>query len=593
MDRQAWIAVTLCIIGLVAWQVYMAKHPAPVPAKISVSPSPAPGVGQDSVEPGATVATSLPSPVPGSTESRPTSATTPPNEATPTPAPFVEKTTTLRNADLELLLTNRGGGVAEAILPKHKGENGAPVTLNVGQRLPIGAIIEKPATPVLEEFSVVPGHDIVQFERALPNNVTLRKKVSLPAPPNEKDNYVAQMEFDFQNSGTAVYSNPGYFVALGSAAPIHRNDLPNYTRLTWCINGKTKSTDVSWFAEQNYPFVGVQKRAAQEFFDEKVASAEWAGVSNQFFAALMTPLGTKATDVWAQRFEARRKNDGQPEYGIEGAMGMPGFKVQPGQTATVQFQLYLGPKLYHRLAQLTHDEAEIMDFGLWKLVSEALLNMMNLIHRFVGNYAVAILILTAIIKLILWPLQTKANKSMRRMAALSPKMQELREKFKDDPTKMNAEVMKLYKDYGVNPVSGCLPMMIQIPIFFGLFTMLRQAVELRNASFLWVRDLSQPDTIGHLPGLGWPINILPLIMAGTSFWMTHVTPKSGDATQQRVMMFMPLIFVVFCYNFAAALALYYTTQNLFTILQLYQNRRQPLPKLEKVNQPAKRKGKAR
>ena len=234
-----------------------------------------------------------------------------------------------------------------------------------------------------------------------------------------------------------------------------------------------------------------------------------------------------------------------------------------------------------------------MDFGLWKLVSEALLNMMNLIHRFVGNYAVAILILTAIIKLILWPLQTKANKSMRRMAALSPKMQELREKFKDDPTKMNAEVMKLYKDYGVNPVSGCLPMMIQIPIFFGLFTMLRQAVELRNASFLWVRDLSQPDTIGHLPGLGWPINILPLIMAGTSFWMTHVTPKSGDATQQRVMMFMPLIFVVFCYNFAAALALYYTTQNLFTILQLYQNRSQPLPKLEKVNQPAKRKGKAR
>jgi YidC/Oxa1 family membrane protein insertase len=158
---------------------------------------------------------------------------------------------------------------------------------------------------------------------------------------------------------------------------------------------------------------------------------------------------------------------------------------------------------------------------------------------------------------------------------------------------MNAEVMKLYKDYGVNPVSGCLPMMIQIPIFFGLFTMLRQAVELRNATFLWVKDLSQPDKIGHIPGLGWPINILPLIMAGTSFWMTHVTPKSGDATQQRVMMFMPLIFVVFCYNFAAALALYYTTQNLFTILQLYQNRNQPIPKLEKVNQAAKRKGRGR
>lgn len=591
MDRQAWIAITLCVIGLVAWQIYMVQHPAPLPAKVAAT-SPSPSTRLGSVEPGVTQASS-PIAAPGSTESRPASPAASPNEPTPTPLPFVEKTTTLRNADLELLLTNRGGGIAEAVLPKHRAENGQPVKLNAFQRLPIGAIVEKPATPVLEEFSVAPGQGSVQFDRALPNGVTLRKKFSLPASPDEQDSYVAQMEVDFQNGGGAAYTNPGYFVALGAASPIHRNDLPNYTRVTWCINGKTKSTDVSWFAAQNYPFVGVEKRAAQEFFNEKIAGAEWLGVSNQFFVTLITPLGTKATEVWAQRFEARKKDDGQPEYGIEGAMGMPGFTVQPGQTATVQFQLYVGPKLYHRLAQLTHDEAEIMDFGLWKLVSEALLNMMNLLHRFLGNYALAILVLTAIIKLILWPLQTKANKSMRRMAALSPKMQELREKYKDDPTKMNTEVMKLYKDYGVNPVAGCLPMMIQIPIFFGLFTMLRQAVELRNASFLWVRDLSQPDTIGHIPGLGWPINILPLIMAATSFWMTHVTPKSGDATQQRVMMFMPLIFVVFCYNFAAALALYYTTQNLFTILQLYQNRNQPLPKLEKVNQPAKRKGKGR
>ncbi|MEO8439906.1 MAG: membrane protein insertase YidC [Spartobacteria bacterium] len=587
MDRQAWIAIALCIAGLIGWQVYMVKHPTVPPAKVVAAPSPSVSA---SASPGPGAAS-------GSTESRITGAGAPADAATPaptaTPAAFVEKTTTLRNADLELLLTNRGGGIAEAILPKHKGENGAPVKLSRLQRLPIGALVEKPATPVLEEFSVVPGKGSVQFERALPSNVQLRKKFSLPAPPNGKDNYVAQLEVDFQNNGTAAYSNPGYFVALGSAAPIHHNDLPNYTRVTWCIDGKTKSTDVSWFAEQNYPIIGVQKRGAQQFFEEKINNAEWLGVSNQFFATLITPLGTKATEVWAQRFESYKKPDGTLEYGIEGAMGMPGFTVKPGQTATIQFQLYVGPKLYNRLAQLTHDEAEIMDFGLWKLVSQTLLNLMNLIHRFVGNYAVAILILTAIIKLILWPLQTKANKSMRRMAALSPKMQELREKFKDDPTKMNAEVMRLYKDYGINPVSGCLPMMIQIPIFFGLFTMLRQAVELRNASFLWVHDLSQPDTIAHIPGIGWPINILPLIMAGTSFWMMKVTPKSGDATQQKVMMFMPLIFVVFCYNFAAALALYYTTQNLFTILQLYQNRNQPLPKLEKVNQPAKRKGKAR
>jgi len=230
-----------------------------------------------------------------------------------------------------------------------------------------------------------------------------------------------------------------------------------------------------------------------------------------------------------------------------------------------------------------------MEFGIFKIVCQALLNGLNTLHSFLGNYAAAIFALTVIVKAILWPIQNKATRSARQMAALSPKMQELKEKYKDDPTKMNQELMKLYKEYGINPVGGCLPMVIQIPIFFGLFTMLRQAVELRNASFFWIHDLSQPDTVAHVALLGFtiPINVLPLIMAATSFWMTHLTPKSGDPTQQRMMMFTPIIFIVFCYNFAAALALYYTTQNLLTVLQLYLNQRQPMPTLQKVDRSAK------
>jgi YidC/Oxa1 family membrane protein insertase len=189
---------------------------------------------------------------------------------------------------------------------------------------------------------------------------------------------------------------------------------------------------------------------------------------------------------------------------------------------------------------------------------------------------------------------------MRKTALLGPKMQELREKYKDDPTRMNQEVMKLYKQYGISPVGGCLPMAIQIPIFFGLYQMLAQAVELRNARFLWVHDLSQPDTLFVIPGLGWipflgvpgvglPINIIPLLMAATQVWLMAMTPKTGDPTQRRIMMFTPLIFLFFCYNFAAALALYYTAQNLFSILQFYQNKRQPMPTLEKVAPAGKRK----
>src|SRR5213082_1455532 len=399
------------------------------------------------------------------------------------------------------------------------------------------------------------------------------------------------MDLDLENRGASPYQNPGYFVALGSAAPIHPKDYPSYTRLVWCIDGKAKGIDVGWFGSSS-GFLGVGQRAARPFYQENIAGAEWVAVSDQFFTTLMAPLTAKANQVWGRRFDVTRAPD-QKLLGIEGALGMPGFQLQPGQTYNARFEIYAGPKLYHRLAQLSHNEAEVMDFGMFKIVCQFLLNFMNLLHSWLGNYAAAILALTTVIKLVLWPIQNRANRSMRQMSALSPKMKELREKYKDDPTRMNQEVMKLYKSYGINPVGGCLPMVIQIPIFFGLFKMLGQAVELRNAKFLWVRDLSQPDTVAHLhlPFLTWPvpINIIPLCMAATQIWLMQMTPKTGDATQRRVMMFTPLIFLFICYNFAAALALYYTTQNLFSILQFYQNKRQPMPTLEKVAPAGKRK----
>jgi YidC/Oxa1 family membrane protein insertase len=435
----------------------------------------------------------------------------------------------------------------------------------------------------------------VQLERKNPEGVNIRKRFSFPAVTEKKDNFVAVMDVDFRNDSAQPYNNAGYFITLGSTRPIHPSDMPSYTRLAWSISGKADGIDVTWFPEQNYPLIGVQKRGAQGSYREKVNNADWAGMTNQFFTTLITPLNAKVVELWARPFEIKRA-DGPSLQGIDGAMGLPGFQVQPGQTVSMRFQIYAGPKLYARLAKLQHDEAEIMNFGMFKLVSQALLNFMNLIHGWVGNYGLAIVLLTAVVKGILWPLQNKANKSMRKMSALAPKMQELKEKHKDDPTRMNQEVMKLYKEHGVNPVGGCLPMMIQIPIFFGLFSMLGQAAELRNASFLWVADLSQPDTLFIIPGMGWvpilgmpgqglPVNILPILMGATNVWLMQMTPKTGDAMQRRVLMFMPLIFLIFCYNFAAALALYYTTQNLFTILQLWQNYRQPLPVLEKVAPP--------
>jgi YidC/Oxa1 family membrane protein insertase len=573
MDRTAWIAVALCVIGLVLWELYLVKQTPPSRAPATAAPQ------QASPVPTASVSASTPPAV-----------AAPASKAAETAPSFPEKIETLRNSDVELRLTNRGGGISEAVLLNQIAEGDKRVILNSPQHRPIGVISDQPEALAPPEFTASPqSNSAVQFERTTPEQITIRKKFFFPQTTEKKDNFVVGMDVDLLNGGSQLYVNSGYFVALGSAAPIHPKDYPYYTRLVWCIAGKAKGIDVGWFGGGG-GFLGMGQRAARPFYQENIAGAEWVAVSDQFFTILVAPLTAKANAVWGRSFDIQRSPD-QKLLGVEGALGMPGFQLQPGQTYSARFEIYAGPKLYHRLAQLPNNEAEIMDFGIFKIVCQFLLNFMNLLHSWLGNYAAAILALTTIIKLGLWPIQNRANRSMRQMAALSPKMQELREKYKDDPTRMNQEVMKLYKSYGINPVGGCLPMLIQIPIFFGLYKMLSQAVELRNAKFLWVRDLSQPDTVAHLSLPGWsiPINIIPLCMAATQIWLMAMTPKTGDATQRRVMMFTPLIFLFICYNFAAALALYYTAQNLFSILQFYQNKNQPMPKLEKVVLAGKRK----
>jgi YidC/Oxa1 family membrane protein insertase len=579
MDRTAWIVVILCVIGLLTWTWWTGKHQPPRPVPPALSPTPLP------------IATASASAAPLTPPSSTAAATaTPAAEATPA---FAEKAEILRNDDVELRLTNRGGGIREASLLNQIAQGDKRVVINSKDQLPIGAMIEQPNAPKLDEFALSREADgSVKCERNA-DNVIVRKKFFFPPSKEKKDTFLAEMDVDLVNGGAQPYTNPGYFVALGSAAPIHPKDYSYYTRLVWCLDGKAKDVDVNWFGGGGGLF-GIGQRAPQPFYQQDLANADWAAVSDQFFTTLIAPLTAKANGVWGRRFDISPE---QKMYGLAGALRMPNFQLLPGQTYSARFEIWAGPKLYHRLAQLDHYEAEVMEFGgpipilseIIKVVSQFLLNFLNWLHGFIGSYGWSILALTAIIKIVLWPLQNKANLSMRRMSLLNPKIQELREKYKDDPTRMNQEVMKLYKDYGINPVGGCLPMMIQIPIFFGLFKMLGQAVELRNAQFLWVHDLSQPDTVAYLPVLGWPINIIPLCMAASQIWLMAMTPKTGDATQRRVMMFTPLIFLFICYNFAAALALYYTTQNLFSIVQFYYNKRQPMPTLEKRVPAGKRK----
>jgi YidC/Oxa1 family membrane protein insertase len=193
---------------------------------------------------------------------------------------------------------------------------------------------------------------------------------------------------------------------------------------------------------------------------------------------------------------------------------------------------------------------------------------MNWLHTTLSfGYGLAIIAITFIIKMVFWPLTAASTRSMKRMSALQPQMKALQEKYKDDPAKMNRKMMEFMKEHKVSPLGGCLPMLLQIPVFFGFFTMIRSAIELRGAHFLWVTDLSQPDTLFHLSG--FPVNLLPLLMGATMLWQAKLTPPSPgmDPAQQKIMKYMPLMFMVFLYNYSAALTLYWTTQNLLTILQ--------------------------
>lgn len=568
MDRKAWIAVTISVLGLLGWYYYFGILNPPKPP--------------------AAPATAEASPTASPSEAAPAPSATPAAAATPAPM-IVAKTETLSAADSAYVFTNDIGGIKHAILNRHLGENDQPVALNADPALPIGAIGDAPGKAWGGfDMALDEANGVATFTRKEGDGVQITKRffVSRDSDDKKASHYVVRLEVEFSNTGASQVYRPPYFVSTGGAAPIHSADLPTYTRFDWMHNWSFVGIDVNWFNAGSIPLIGIQTHPAREVYLESRNKVQWAAVASQYFCTIVSVPEFEAVSVGARRFSTQKANH-TPVFGIEGALGMPGINLQPGQKVTKTFTIYAGPKELSSLRKLGEKQDAVLNFGWFGFISEILLAAMNWLHGVLFNsFAAAIIVLTLIIKSLLWPIQNKATNEMRKMSLLAPKMNELKAKYPDDPQKMNEEVMKLYREYGVNPFSGCFPMLIQIPIFFGFYAMLGSAIELRNSSFLWVHDLSQPDTVFHV--LGFPINVLPIIMAGTMVWQMAITPKTGDAMQQRIFYFMPIIFLVFCYNYASGLALYWTTQNIFSIVQLYLTRNRPLPTLEKKSVIAKR-----
>ena len=263
---------------------------------------------------------------------------------------------------------------------------------------------------------------------------------------------------------------------------------------------------------------------------------------------------------------------------MRGTLVEPAKKLAPGRPVTYQYLLFYGPRDLKILKALDHDLDRAVDFGWFDIIAKPMLWVLNFFYRYVGNYGLAIIIITILVKLLFWPLTRKSYKSMKNMQNLQPQIKKLREKYKDDKQRLNQEIMHLYKTYKVNPMGGCLPMVVQIPIFIAFYKVLGISIELRHAPFmLWINDLSAPDRLPigfHIPYVGDGLPVLTLLMGVSMFIQQKMTPTTGDPTQAKMMMLMPVVFTVMFINFPSGLVLYWLVNNLLSIGQQYWTNKQ-------------------
>lgn len=294
---------------------------------------------------------------------------------------------------------------------------------------------------------------------------------------------------------------------------------------------------------------------------EYTGELDWVGYGDPYFLMALVP---PADEAWRVTF--RRLNKTADEV----ILWSPSFTLPPQGEDEIELKLYFGPKSIQVLKKVGYHLANAVNFGFFDPVAKPLLYALQFFYRYTGNYGIAIIILTALIRILFWPLNHLSYKSMRKMQELQPVIIKLKEKYGDDKARLNQELMQLYKTYKVNPFMGCLPMVIQIPVFFALYKVLLMAIELRHAPFLgWIKDLSAPDRlyIGFdIPYLGG-IPVLTILMGVSMYFQQKLSPTSLDPTQEKMMLMMPVIFTVLFINFPSGLVLYWLTNNLLSIFQ--------------------------
>jgi YidC/Oxa1 family membrane protein insertase len=379
-----------------------------------------------------------------------------------------------------------------------------------------------------------------------------------------------QSENGIKIEKTFIFSPETYLIGLQVAVQ-NASDQSLQDHLTLSLAGgvpKAKSRygfeGPSVLVDNKMQQIQIKKIAENNMFTGKLT---WMALQDRYF---MNSLIPKTSEDASMRLFL------EPDQIIEEKYIQPQSVIQPGTRFQNDYYLFFGPMSMKILNQAGHDLGKALNFGMFDFIAKPCLWLMNWLYGIIPNYGVAIIILTVLIKLLLWPLGSKSYKSMSEMKKIQPLMKEIREKYKDDRKRMNEEVMALYRTYKINPLGGCLPMVVQIPVFFALYRMLYQAIELRHAPFfLWINDLSAPDRLFHfnitIPFMEPPygIPVLTLLMGATMLWQQRISPPMGDPAQAKMMMLMPVVFTVIFINFSSGLVLYWLVNNILSIAQQY------------------------
>jgi YidC/Oxa1 family membrane protein insertase len=590
MDRKSIIILACSVLVLLLLNTLVDRIWPPPPITADSSFVGTNDLARTNLPPGTTVA--VPSGIPA-TPSQPVPVA---QSATP------EQILTVSNQFLIFHFTSLGGGLKTVELRNYQtvvGRTNGPAgddnlaTLNVNAPLPILDVLGGDWQGD-NTYKLTQSNTTVLAEKTLANGLRLVKEFDTTGT-----NYLFHTKLHFENTSSTPVSLAAREVVIGTASPIGPLDDSSSQGTVWYNGNKADDIGSSWFANRT---LGCIPGTPKTEFQDGASNVVWAAPHSQFFALaaipaqpapglsmhpVMLPLpDTNGLDI-ANARSSRAGNFSLLTNGFQTEFDYPATTLAPHQSSDVAFTFYAGPKEYDTLKRLGSSMGNKLDqimgftgflgikfFGYF---SELLLLSMVTLHSIIPQYGLCIIAITVAIKLIFWPMMAASTRSQKRLQALQPQLKVIADKYKDDPLKKHEKTTAFMKDNKVNPMGSCLPMLIQLPVFYGFYSMLRSAIELRGAHFLWATDLTQPDTIRYIAG--FPINPLPLIMGITQLWQAHTTPPQPgmDPAQQKMMRFMPLLFIAFFYRMSAGLTLYWTFSNLLTIAQTKLTKTDPTP----------------